>query len=79
MKVKVKSHKGEREVVALHYLSHFVMRGENGEAVYLTSDEASVPPPNTAFVHPSDMFDDLINSTYTTQVVYKGDKVTLQF
>ena len=79
MKIAIEVSEVEREVVALIYCSHFVMRGTDGKAVYLTSDNAAHPPPNTAFVHEDDTFEDLLNDTYEKRVIHKGDKVTLQF
>jgi len=79
MKVKVKTPNKEREVVALVFCSHFVMKGLNGEAVFLTSDSSANPPANTAFVHSGWTFEDLFISPNLKKVIYKGDKVTLQF
>ena len=79
MRVKVKTPNKGREVVALVFCSHFVMKGLNAKAVFLTSDSSASPLPNTAFVHSGWTFEDLLINPNLEKVIYKGDKVTLQF
>lgn len=78
MKAKVEA-AVKREPVAVIYCTHFVMKGENGEAVYLTGNESKCPPPDTVMVHSIETFQDVLDWCLDGEVVYKGDKVTLQF
>ena len=84
MKIEYKSKEEVEEPVALIYCTHLVLRGENGEAVYLTGPYSQCPPSGTAVVHDTETFECLLSlkggdrsEDYTP--IYKGDSVTITF
>lgn len=66
-----------RKPVAMVYMTHLIIRGDEGEAVYLCSDQATL---DKVFVHHKETFDEILeDSVHVEKVFYKGDSVIITF
>ena len=72
-----KSEEVRKPVAVIHY-SHLVIRGDEGEAIYLCSDSAAI---SRAFCKEKGYFDDILdrNIDGVERRFYEGDSITITF